>query len=104
MEVCMKRTIKLDPFEKEIEANIEESVPIAGEKRRRIEAILERSRKTKNINIRISEDDLTRLKRKAEEEGMPYQTLITSVLHKYIADRLVDEKDIRKLFRLSERR
>jgi predicted DNA binding CopG/RHH family protein len=100
----MKRTIKLDPFEKEIEANIEESVPIAGEKRRRIEAILERSRKTKNINIRISEDDLTRLKRKAEEEGMPYQTLITSVLHKYIADRLVDEKDIRKLFRLSERR
>ena len=42
-----------------------------GEKRRRIEAVLVRSRKTKNINIRISEYDLTSLKKKAEEEGMP---------------------------------
>jgi len=92
----MKRKIKLDPFEKEIEAHIDEFVPITGEKRRSIEAILERSRKTKNINIRISEPDLTRLKKKAEEEGMPYQTLISSVLHKYITDRLVDEKEVLK--------
>ena len=92
----MKREIKLDPFEKEIESHIDEFVPIAGEKRRSIEAILERSRKTKNINIRISEPDLTRLKKKAEEEGMPYQTLISSVLHKYITERLVDEKEVLK--------
>lgn len=100
----MKRTIKLDPFEKGIEAHIDEYVPITGEKRRRIEAILERSRKTKNINIRISENDLADLKRKAEEEGMPYQTLISSVLHKYITDRLVDEKEILKSLQLWERR
>jgi predicted DNA binding CopG/RHH family protein len=100
----MKKTIKLDPFEKAIETNIDKSVPITGEKRRRIEAILERSRKTKNINIRINEYDLTHLKRKAEEEGMPYQTLIASVLHKYITDRLVDEKEIRKSLQLVERR
>lgn len=99
----MKRTIKLDPFEKGIEAHIDQSVPIAGEKRRRIEAILERSRKTKNINIRISESDLTQLKLKAEEEGMPYQTLITSVLHKYITDRLVDEKEMLKSLHLLEK-
>ena len=55
----MKRKIKLDPFEKEIESHIDEFVPITGEKRRNIEAILERSRKTKNINIRISEPDLS---------------------------------------------
>ncbi len=100
----MKKTIKLDSFEKGIEAHINESVPMIGEKRRNIEAILEKSRKTKNINIRISEDDLIRLKRKAEEEGMAYQTLISSVLHKYITDRLVDEKEILKSLQLWERR
>jgi predicted DNA binding CopG/RHH family protein len=92
----MKRKIKLDPFEKEIESHIDEFVPITDEKRQGIEAILERSRKTKNINIRISEPDLTRLKKKAEEEGMPYQTLISSVLHKYITERLVDEREVVK--------
>jgi predicted DNA binding CopG/RHH family protein len=100
----MKRKIKLDPFEKEIESHVDEFVPITGEKRRSIEAILERSRKTKNINIRISEPDLTSLKKKAEEEGVPYQTLISSVLHKYITDRLVDEKEILKSLQLWERR
>jgi predicted DNA binding CopG/RHH family protein len=104
MEALMKRKIKLDPFEKEIESHIEEFVPITGEKRRSIEAIMERSRKTKNINIRISEPDLTRLKKKAEEEGMPYQTLISSVLHKYITDRLVDEKEVLKSLQLLEKR
>jgi predicted DNA binding CopG/RHH family protein len=67
----MKRKIRLDSFEKEIESHIDESVPITGEKRRRIETRLERSRKTKNINIRISEYGLTRLKLRAEEESMP---------------------------------
>jgi predicted DNA binding CopG/RHH family protein len=100
----MRKKIKLDPFEKEIEAHIDESVPITGEKRRRIEAILERSRKTKNINIRISEPDLTRLKKKAEEEGVPYQTLISSVLHKYITERLVDEKEVLKSLQLLAKR
>lgn len=41
--------------------------------------------KTRNINIRLSEKDLQKLKRKAMEEGLPYQTLIASVLHKYSA-------------------
>ena len=100
----MKRKIKLDPFEKEIESHIDEFVPMTGEKRRSIEAILERSRKTKNINIRISEPDLTRLKKKAEEEGMPYQTLISSVLHKYITERLVDEREVLKSLQLLAKR
>lgn len=40
--------------------------------------------KKKNINIRISEMDLLKLKTKAEEEGLPYQTLVASILHKYV--------------------
>ncbi|MFH1778225.1 MAG: antitoxin [Candidatus Omnitrophota bacterium] len=39
--------------------------------------------KNKRINIRISERDLIHLQRKAIEEGLPYQTLISSILHKY---------------------
>lgn len=41
--------------------------------------------KTKNINIRLSERDLALLKRKAAEEGIPYQTLASSILHKAAA-------------------
>ena len=45
-------------------------------------------RKDKRVNIRMSEGDLARFRKKAAEEGLPYQTLIASVLHKYINGRL----------------
>jgi predicted DNA binding CopG/RHH family protein len=41
-------------------------------------------RKDKRINIRISERDLLALQRRAVRQGIPYQTLISSVLHKYV--------------------
>lgn len=41
--------------------------------------------KTRNINIRLSERDLYKLKAKAIEEGIPYQTLASSILHKSTA-------------------
>ncbi|MCD6151624.1 MAG: hypothetical protein J7J70_08255 [Deltaproteobacteria bacterium] len=40
-------------------------------------------KKNKNINIRISENDLESIKLLAVREGMPYQTLIGSLIHKY---------------------
>jgi predicted DNA binding CopG/RHH family protein len=92
----MGKRVELDPMEKAIEANIDRYVPVSGSRRRRIEAALEAARKTRNINIRISELDLVGLKRTAQEEGVPYQTLISSVLHKYLSGRLVDEKHVRK--------
>ena len=49
-------------------------------------------RKDKRVNIRISERDLQSIQRKALEEGIPYQTLISSLLHKYINGRLVESK------------
>ena len=48
-------------------------------------------RKDKRINIRISERDLLQLQQKALEEGLPYQTLIASILHKYVSGRLVEQ-------------
>lgn len=48
--------------------------------------------KNKRINIRISQKDLESIQRRALEEGIPYQTLIASLIHRYIAGKLV-EKD-----------
>jgi len=48
-----------------------------------IRAAAETIKKNKNINIRINENDLTSIKLMAAREGIPYQTLIGSVLHKY---------------------
>ena len=47
-------------------------------------------RKDKRVNIRISSRDLNLLQRRAITEGIPYQTLIASVLHKYVDGRLKD--------------
>ena len=45
-------------------------------------------RKEKRMNIRISERDLKNLKIKALEEGIPYQTLVSMILHKYVTGKL----------------
>ncbi len=47
-------------------------------------------KKDKRINIRISSRDLESLQRRALEEGNPYQTLVSSVLHKYVSGGLHD--------------
>jgi len=39
--------------------------------------------KPKNINIRLSERDLQKIKSKAVEKGLPYQTLLSSLIHQY---------------------
>ena len=45
-------------------------------------------KKNKRVNIRISEVDLELLQERALIEGLPYQTLMSSVLHKYVTGRL----------------
>lgn len=47
-------------------------------------------RKDKRVNIRITARDLAHLQKAAMEEGLPYQTFISSILHKYIAGRLIE--------------
>ncbi len=46
--------------------------------------------KDKRINIRLNEKDLKKLKAKAAEEGILYQTLISSLIHKYVTGRIVE--------------
>ena len=44
--------------------------------------------KAKNINIRLSEKDLQKVKSKAISKGIPYQTLLTSLIHQYAEGKL----------------
>ena len=48
-------------------------------------------RKDRRVNIRISSKDLEALQKRALMEGIPYQTLIASVLHKYVQGRLKEQ-------------
>lgn len=49
-------------------------------------------RKDARINIRLSSRDLRALQKKALAEGIPYQTLVASILHKYVEGRLHEER------------
>lgn len=82
--------MKLDEYEKELleleeKGLIESSKPSSAERRALMSAAKQTLQKDKRINIRISNRDLVSLKRKANRAGMPYQTLISSVLHRYIS-------------------
>jgi predicted DNA binding CopG/RHH family protein len=48
--------------------------------------------KSRRVNIRLSAADLMDIQARAYEEGVPYQTLIASVLHKYVAGRLQERR------------
>ncbi len=86
--------VKLDAYEQSLEDAAENFVSVEGEKLAKIEGMLDGIKKTRNINIRISEFDLDRLKNISAREGLPYQTLISSILHKFVTRQLVDEKSI----------
>jgi predicted DNA binding CopG/RHH family protein len=50
------------------------------------------NRKNKRVNIRISAGDLASIQHRAVEEGIPYQTLIASLIHKYSTGQLVERR------------
>ena len=82
--------MKLDNYEKELlqleeEGVLESRPPSAREQRQLREAARNTLNKDKRINIRISARDLAALQRRANRIGMPYQTLISSVLHRFVS-------------------
>ncbi len=86
--------IKLSKEEKQIlddfEAGQFKSI-LTSKRRKMLQATAEETfKKDKRINIRISSRDLESLQRRALEEGIPYQTLVSSVLHKYVSGGLHD--------------
>ncbi len=83
----------LDPEEREILRAYEEGrLRRASSSSRDVDklesAARETLRKDKRINIRLPSHDLVEIKRLAAREGVPYQTLISSILHKYATGEL----------------
>ena len=48
--------------------------------------------KTRRVNLRMTERDFNLAHSRAREEGIPYQTLLSSVIHKYLSGRLTEKK------------
>ncbi len=94
------KEIKLDNFEKEIEKNSEQFVKVSKKTQQRIARIISKANEKNRITLRLNNQTLDLIKRKAQEEGLPYQTFISSILHKYANDKLIDEKHILKSMRL----
>ena len=55
-------------------------------------------KKDKRVNIRISSMVLEELQTRAVEDGVPYQTLISSILHRFVAGRLIEKPRSNKAF------
>ena len=91
---------KLLEDEKLIENEIDSLIPISGKKKEKISQIITQAKKNRSISLRISNFDLEKLKEKANIEGVPYQTLINSILHKYITNQLFEKDQVIKSFSL----
>jgi predicted DNA binding CopG/RHH family protein len=61
-------------------------------KKRLMQAAAETAAKDYQINVSVSKRDAEALKTKALEEGIPYQELVTSILHKYVTGRIVERQ------------
>jgi predicted DNA binding CopG/RHH family protein len=99
----MKRKTSDDKILQAYEAGQFKSVsPSKAELRKFKEAAKATFIKDRRVNVRLSSPDLMDIQARAAEEGMPYQTLIASVLHKFVSGRL-QEKPSRLTTRSSGR-
>ena len=83
----MKKTVYLDKEEKELAKSLESEEWVSDLTKKAKKEYEEYARyslnKQKRINIRMTERDLKRIRAKAIEEGIPYQSLISMLIHKY---------------------
>lgn len=86
---------KLDDYEKEIldayeKGEMKSTITSKADLEKYRSAARETFIKDRRVNIRLSTPDLMDIQERAVEEGIPYQTLIASVLHKYVSGRFVE--------------
>jgi len=65
--------------------NLEEEMQLAREAARKF------TQRDQRVNVRISSTDLTSARRLAIQEGIPYQILLASIIHKYVTGRLIEK-------------
>lgn len=82
------KKIKLDKYEQAIEdaladGNFKRVKNFGAEKNKLVKAAENTLNKMRNINLRVSIRDLMKVKSRAEETGIPYQTLVRSLIRQY---------------------
>ena len=97
-----KNKFRLDKFEKEIEEHAEEFVTVSPKVRKKIENIVKRAKKTKNVNLRMADYILEEIKAKASLEAIPYQSFMNSILHKYVTGQLIDRNRVFELLTIKK--
>lgn len=91
----MKDQFELDPEEQQIEDEADQYRPVTGEERKRLDRKLQGDQETTMVSIRLPGADLAAIREKADRQGIPYQTLIKSILHQYATNQvwLLAERD-----------
>ena len=104
MKKKKRPVFNLTPEEQKLEAEIErgEWKPVPREEFQALASDIEeytQKRKEARVNLRLNSEDVAKIRAKALREGIPYQTLIASVIHKYATDQLIDEVTVKKVIK-----
>lgn len=91
---------KLDTYEQNIENNMAAYTSAGTARRKQVGNIISRAKKSRSISLRINGFDLELIKEKAEENGIPYQTLITNIIHRYATNQLYDKNEMLKSIKI----
>lgn len=94
--------IKLTKEEQDIENNLGGYVELSSKEYDHINKIIDKTRARKAITLRMNVGDLAGIKLQAIKEGLPYQTLIVSIVHKYITNQLIDTNNVKKVLQLTK--
>lgn len=82
----------LDAFEAAVETGKLKSIPQVNKEIKRIQTIAKLAgNKNKRVNIRMTAWDFNKAQEKALQEGLPYQTFLASILHKYLTNQFIEK-------------
>jgi predicted DNA binding CopG/RHH family protein len=95
MKKIEDENIKLDSYEQNLEDNFDRLIELSPqEEKEKIKMLTQSAKqyvkknKDKRITIRIYSEDLVKIKERAKEDGLPYQTYLTSLLHKIMTGKV----------------
>ena len=93
---------KLDSIEQKIENEAHLYKPVSIDKSKAIKSLLLKGGKKKVVTLRLNNNDLEQIKVIADDEGIPYQTLISSILHKYINKKYFEKDEVYKIVHMAK--
>ena len=92
----------MDKEEIQIEKDFDQFKPAQKSAKNKFDKIISESRKSRPISLRINEQDLNLLKDKASKNGLPYQTMINVIIHRYVNDSFLDKDEIDKYLKFKK--